>query len=79
MARRFRYAAFIVLGAVLLATMLLPAKPKEYGRGKRTLMLFQWIILPFSIIVFGAIPALEAQTRLMLGKYMGFWVTPKSR
>jgi hypothetical protein len=42
-------------------------------------MFFQWLILPFSIIIFGAIPGLESQTRLMINKRLGFFVTPKSR
>jgi len=68
----------LVLSSII-STMLLPKKPKEYGLIKTILIPLQWIILPISIIVFGAIPGLEAQTRLMFGKYMGFWVTPKSR
>lgn len=68
----------LVLSAVL-STLLLPKRPKHYGFGKSVSMVLQWLILPVSIIVFGAIPGLEAQTRLMFGRYMGFWVTPKSR
>ena len=68
----------MVLSAII-STILLPKRPRQYGFMKSVAMVLQWLILPFSIIVFGAIPGLEAQTRMMLGKYMGFWVTPKSR
>ena len=46
---------------------------------KYSLIFFQWFLIPFNLIALASIPALEAQTRLMLGKYMGFWVTPKIR
>ncbi len=68
----------LVLSAIL-STLLLPKRPKRYGFVKYIIMLGQWIILPMSIILFGSLPGLEAQTRLAFGKYMGFWVTPKRR
>ena len=65
--------------SAVISSMLLPKRPAHYGFGRSLAMVLQWLILPISIIIFGAIPGLEAQTRLMLGKYMGFWVTPKAR
>jgi len=59
---------------------LLPKKPERYGRHRYLNMVFQWVfIAPVSIFI-SSVPALEAQTRLMLGKYMNvFWLTPKYR
>jgi cellulose synthase/poly-beta-1,6-N-acetylglucosamine synthase-like glycosyltransferase len=68
----------LVLSAIL-STLLLPPKPAKYSLGKYLSMIAQWLILPFSIIAFGSIPGLDAQTRLLAGKYLGFWVTPKKR
>jgi hypothetical protein len=72
----------IAMGGLLLSavmsTILLPPKPKEYSFLKYIQVFFEWIVLPLSIIVFGSIPAMDSQTRLMLGKYMGFWHTPKT-
>jgi len=68
----------LVLSAII-STLLLPKRPAQYGFIKSAKMVLQWIFLPLTIIFFGAIPGLDAQTRLLLGKYMGFWVTPKRR
>ncbi len=68
-----------IITSVILTMMILPPKPPEYGRFKYLIMMLQWPLLFVTIIVFGSFPGLEAQTRLMLGKYMGFWVTPKGR
>ena len=65
--------------SAVISIMLLPPRPPNYGKFKWLWMALQWILFPVNFIVFGAIPALDAQTRLMLGKYMGFWVTPKAR
>ncbi|MFH1508982.1 MAG: glycosyltransferase family 2 protein [bacterium] len=62
-----------------LSFLLLP-KPKQKSRSRYFgAIVFQWILLPISTIFFGALPALHAQTKLMLGRYMGFWSTEKVR
>ena len=69
--------------SAILSTMLLPPVPKEWRwyikLAKKFTIFLQWIFLPITLIIFGSLPALEAQIRLMLGKYMGFWVTEKVR
>jgi len=61
------------------ALRLLPPRPKKYSSKKYIFMVAQWLLIPLTMIVFGAIPALISQFRLMIGKYMGFWVTTKKR
>lgn len=68
----------LVVSSVISLTML-PPRPKERSRLKYLVLAIQWILVPATMIVFSAIPGLDAQTRLMLGRYMGFWVTPKAR
>lgn len=68
----------LILTAII-GTTLLPPRP-AYRRPWHILgMVVQWALIPLTITIFGAIPGIDAQTRLMLGKYMGFWVTPKHR
>lgn len=68
-----------LLVSAILGLTLLPPRPKKHHQVKYLVMLLQWILLPVSMIVFGSFPAIEAQTRLMLGKYLGFFISPKSR
>ena len=65
--------------SAIISTLLMPRKPQGVSTIKRILIVLEWLLLPFGIIVFGSFPALDAQTRLMFGKYMGFLVTPKDR
>ncbi len=65
--------------SAIISTLLLPRKPKNYKNWEYFKMIIQWTILPITIIFFGSFPAIDAQTRLMIGKYLGFWVTPKVR
>ena len=71
-----------MLGIFLSLTIAMSFLPKAPNGTKwidKFAMFIQWILIPITVILFGAVPALEAQTRLMLGKYMGFWITPKHR
>lgn len=77
-----RIMTFSLLGLVVsavLSTLMLPKKPKSVSWTKGLTLFLQWILLPFTLIIFGTFPALDAQIRLMIGKYMGFWVTEKVR
>jgi Glycosyl transferase family group 2 len=75
-----------MLGLILAAVTafsLMPRLPEHMQKRKNLHYVgatLQWLLVPFTIIIFGAIPGLHAQTRLMFGRYMGgFWVTPKHR
>jgi hypothetical protein len=68
-----------LISSAVISLVLLPPRPPNFGRFRFVWMVLQWLLFPVNFILFGSIPALDAQTRLMLGKYMGFWVTPKSR
>ena len=68
-----------LIGSIYFSLNLLPPKPPEYGRLKYLFFAFQWFLIPLTMIFFVSLPALDAQTRLMLGKYMGFWPTEKFR
>ena len=74
-----RLAMIGIVVSAILSRMMLPKDESHGTFRKKTMMLLEWAVLPFTIIVFGAIPALDAQIRLLLGKYLGFWVTPKER
>lgn len=56
-----------------------PPRPSDVKWTKNIVMIMEWIIVPFIILIPGSIPALDAQTRLMLGKYMEFNTTEKVR
>ncbi|MFH0819181.1 MAG: glycosyltransferase family 2 protein [Patescibacteria group bacterium] len=68
-----------ILASAIMNVYFLPKPPKKYKSYKILIMLLQWILLPITIIIFGSIPAIDAQTRLMLGKYLGFYTTKKLR
>lgn len=68
-----------ILITMFLSFRTLPPKPKRYKRHRTIFMALQWVLLPFTTIVFYSMSSLYSQTRLMLGKYIGkFDVTDKA-
>ena len=68
----------LVISSMISLTMI-PKRPEGKNRFLYIVMALQWILVPITMVIFSAIPGLDAQTRLMFGKYMGFWITPKHR
>jgi len=70
------WIGIVVSGFV--SVLLLTQIPKgRISKLKYVTTFAMWFLVALSALLFGSIPSLEAQTRLMLGKYLGFWVTPK--
>jgi hypothetical protein len=57
---------------------IVPQRPTSWGWWPRFLSYAQWIGLPFVGIFFSNLPALDAQTRLLTGRYLEYKVTEKA-
>ncbi len=68
----------LILNAIMY-TFVLPERPRSKSLAHWPIMMIQWVLFPVTMVIFGSIPAVDAQTRLFLsGKYrLGFWVTEK--
>ncbi|MBI1977199.1 MAG: hypothetical protein HYS55_00440, partial [Candidatus Omnitrophica bacterium] len=75
----FNLALLALLTTVILSQLLLPPKKVRFHLMKRIWFALEWLFVPIIVVFLSAIPALDAQTRLMFGKYMEFWVTEKDR
>ena len=72
-------AMFGLIVSAVLSMRLVPPRPPEYTWVRSAQLLLQWLLVPVTMVAFSAIPGLHAQLRLLFGRYMGFWVTPKTR
>ena len=63
---------------IIISVIMLPPRPARYRRIRFMGMLAQWILMPVVSIVFSAFAAINAQTRLMFGRYLEFYVTEKA-
>jgi hypothetical protein len=68
---------FMVVALIFLEQKMLPPKPPEWPIWRRALVTLQYCSYPVVGVVLSVIPALEAHTRLLLGKYLEYRVTEK--
>lgn len=68
-----------LLITVFLGFKMLPPRPERYKRRRTLWMLLQWCLMPVTAIAYSAASAFNAQTHLLLGKYLDkFDVTEKA-
>ena len=74
-----RYAMGGLFVSAGLSFTLLPQRPAHVPISTYFYLLLNWILLPVTLLGLGSLPAIDAQTRLMMGSYLGFNVTQKKR
>ena len=72
-------AMISILVLIFVSFKLLPPRPKRYKKSRNTLMVLQWFLMPITSIVYSSLASYNAQTHLLLGKYLDkFDVTEKT-
>lgn len=67
-----------LLVTIILDIALRPKRPKGTSRLFPLFEYTQWLLMPIASLFMAVLPGLDAQTRLMLGKRLEYWVTEKS-
>ncbi|HSX25262.1 MAG TPA: hypothetical protein VLG69_04820, partial [Candidatus Andersenbacteria bacterium] len=62
-----------------LTILLLPHRPEHYSPARYLLIIIQWALVPIIATLLSAFPALDSETRLMLGRDLHFNVMQKTR
>lgn len=73
----FNLAGISFLVSVILSFLITPKPPPHLARFRNLSVIVQWFMLPIILPLLLALPALDAQTRLMMGRYLGFEVSRK--
>lgn len=69
-----------ILSSIYVAYRITPPRPAHHKKHRSFFMVVQWILIPFTGLIYGSTTGYYSQTRLMLGKYLDkFEVTEKHR
>jgi cellulose synthase/poly-beta-1,6-N-acetylglucosamine synthase-like glycosyltransferase len=67
---------FLVI-MIIIDNIYKPKRPADFPRWRALLTPLEFVLMPISGFLFGALPGIDAHTRLMLGKYMEHRATEK--
>lgn len=73
------FAFLGMFATVFVHEKTVPKRPPSWSLFKKLWSYIQWTLVPLVIIAISTIPAIDAQTSLMLGRYMEFRTTTKAR
>ena len=65
-----RIAMVGLIITIFLAFKMLPPRPQRYKKHRNIWMVLQWALMPVTAITYSAFSAFNAQTHLLLGKYL---------
>jgi hypothetical protein len=74
----FTLAIVSLVVLIYVEHRIVPPRPAAWGPWMRLASYLQWAALPVMGIVFSCLPALDAQTRLLTGRYLEYRVTEKA-
>lgn len=73
-------AAFLgMFATIFIHEKTVPPRPKEWSIIKKLWSYIQWIMVPVLMITISTVPAIDALTSLMLGRYIEYHTTNKVR
>lgn len=64
---------------IFFAFKMLPPRPARYKRHRNIFMVLQWLLMPFTAVIYSSLSSFTSQTALLIGKYFDkFDVTEKA-
>ncbi len=73
----FSLSFLALLSTIIISLWLLPKKNVKYPILWSFIHAAEWLLVPFILVFLSALPALDAQTRMMFNRRMEFWVADK--
>lgn len=78
LSRVLTFTTIFSLVVFYIEAVFAPPKPTEWSILRKSFSIIQWITFPYVNILFSALPAIEAQTRLLFGKSIQYVPTEKA-